>query len=677
MINASIPPVVWNWKRRSPVCFVDFETQSNADLRKTGVWGYIGDKSTRLLSAVFKVRGRRPLLWVPRPPKGLTHAEKLVTGTQVPDEVRRLAGSHVWVAHNAEGFDALVWATLYPDIAPQWRDTQILARCLGLPGSLDALSRWFGGTGKSEEGSRAMKILTSKAGVVGTLPIWKTLLDYNVKDVTDLEEIYAQVAPALKHHAKTLEVHSAVNDRGVAVDKRLAAELSNLWELEKNNARDEIADLTGGKLHAGNVRSGPSVHAWLKSQGLHLETLRRDEVSLLLDDPDTLAGCDDAELVREVLALRSLVTRTAESKLDRLLLSTPGNRLRYWATYHAASTGRWGSRGVQIHNLPRGDADLDVETLLGRPLSLDALGDDHALTLNTLTRPVFVASEGTILGILDYSAVEARGVAWLAGEDRLLERFAAGDDVYLDMASGLFGRDVTKADKTERQVGKVVVLGCGYSMGGVKFGLFCRSQRIDLEALNLTGEGCVKAYRERYPAIPALWKQYEDAAFLALRTRGEAFAGRCRFHCDGDALVVTLPSGRPIYYQRARIAKVVPMWARLWKRPVPPRDAILYTHPRGYEKTLYGGLITENITQAVCRDLLAESLVRWERAGLRTVVHVHDELVFEGSADDLETAARLMAATPRWAKGFPVGVEGFTCPRYVKQPWEGSKHVKR
>lgn len=674
MIKNTMPPVAWNWKRRASVCFVDFETQSNADLKKLGVWGYVGDKSTRLLSAVFKVRGRRPITWVPKPPRGLTFPG-LVTGVAVPDEVRRLAESHTWVAHNAEGFDALVWATLFPAIRPRWQDTQILARCLGLPGSLDKLSRWFGGTGKTEEGSRAMRILTSKAGVIGTLPLWKTLLEYNVKDVEMLETIYDHVSPALVHHAKTLAAHSAVNDRGIKVDRRLAQELADLWEKSKNDARDEIAELTGGKLNVNNIRSGPIVHAWLRSQGLHLETLRRDEVNLLLDDPDTLEGCEDAELVRAVLAFRSHVTRTAESKLERLLSSTTsGDRLRYWATYHAAATGRWASRGVQLHNLPRGGS-LDVEKTL-RALSLTALGEDVAESLNTLTRPAFMASEGKTLGILDYSAVEARGLAWLCGEDRLLDRFARGEDVYLDMASGLFGREITKADKTERQVGKVVVLGCGYSMGGKSFETYCRGQRIDLARLNLTGDGCVKAYRERYPAIPLLWKQYEDAAFLALRTRGEAYAGRCRFHCDGDALVITLPSGRPIYYQRARIDKVVPMWARLWRRPVPPRDAILYSHPHG-ERTLYGGLITENITQAVCRDLLAEALVRWEAAGLSTVVHVHDELVYEGSPDDLERAADLMSKPPRWAKGFPVGVEGFTCTRYVKQPWEGSKHVKR
>jgi DNA polymerase bacteriophage-type len=938
MTRNTTKPIDWNWKPTRSVCFVDFETQSVIDLKKLGVLVYVNHPSTRLMSAVFKVKGKKPVTWVPRPLPGLKFPG-MVTGEAIPDEVKELARAFVWVAHNAEGFDALIWSKLYPSIRPEWQDTQLLARCVGLPGSLDKLSKRLGGPGKDSIGSRAMKLLCEaefRNGRVtypkGTVPLWSKMLKYNVEDVNELERIYAHVSPALKYHAPALTIHSKINDRGICVDVPLAKKLLTFWDRVKHDAHDEIAELTKGELNRENVKSGPATHKWLQKQGLHLDNLRREEVQMVLDDPDQLEGVEDLELVREVLAARSLVLRPAENKLQRLI-EAGGDTLRYLLTYHAAQTGRFGSRLVQVHNLPS-RAKADVEALL-KDLTLESLGDDPATTLNALVRPVFRATPGKKLGIIDFASIEARGIAWIADQDDLLETFANHGDVYLDMATSLFGRDVTADDVKERQVGKLVILGCiaegtpilthngwkpietvdrfdlvwdgvewvkhegviakgskpvvnvngvwmtpdhkiltsegwieawqanenihnsppvhvgasgqlslldpcevaasahvnpspmsslptfsggcphdvthvlsgrrdrlrrvlmamwnvvgtsqheadystgfplssvdvltlrteltgtmgdgesgsirrgspdesdsfntylhcqdttsrrlkltastmtgtmnrgtldsphgrnksatvaptydilnagprnrfqagllivhncGYGMGSVKFEATCRKERVDLKAVDLDGKTCVNTYRKRYAGIPKIWKSLELAALTALRTKKTQEAGRCRFGFDGEALTITLPSGRPVYYRNARVEQVVPMWAKLTDRKVSVQDAILYEHPHGYPKTLYGGLIAENVVQAICRDIMVDALSRLDAAGYDTRVHVHDEIVYEGtgSREELQEACDLMTTVPDWAEGFPISVEGFSNDRYTKKKFSDS-----
>lgn len=679
MTSDTTKRIDWNWKPSRSVCFVDFETQSTVDLPDRGVWAYINDPSTRLMSAVFKVPGRKPITWVPRPLPGLKFPG-MVVGEKIPEEVRKLAKSHIWVAHNAEGFDAIVWASLYPSIRPKWQDTQILAKCLNLPGSLDKLSKWFGGKGKDSVGSRAMKLLTqakfSKGKTTyprGTVPLWVKMLKYNVQDVTELETIYRKVVKALDHHEPALTVHSAINDRGISTDQPLAKKLVKLWSSVKRLARDNIKELTGGELTKDNIRSGPTVYKWLKKQGLVLENLRREEIALVLDDPDRLEGVEDFDQVRTVLEERGLILRTAENKLHRLL-DAGGDVLRYLLTFHAAATGRFGSRGVQVHNLPsRGKAD--VEKLIGN-LTLDTLGDDPATTLNMMLRPVFRATKGRSLGIIDFSSIEARGIAWIADQDDLIEQFAADADIYIDMASDLFGREITKDDALERQIGKIICLGCGYGMGANKFEIFCRSQRVDLAAVDLDGKTCVNAYRKKYPEIPKIWKALELAAITTVRTGRKTEAGRCVFKMEDGALVIVLPSGRPIYYQGARVEAAVPLWAKLRGQNI-VKDAIFYRHPHRYDKTIYSGLIAENCVQAICRDLLVDALQRLESAGYRNVLHVHDEVVYEGdgSVEELHRAASIMSTPPEWADGFPIACEGFTNERYTKKPFGKSHRV--
>jgi len=361
---------------------------------------------------------------------------------------------------------------------------------------------------------------------------------------------------------------------------------------------------------------------------------------------------------------------------------------------------------VQVHNLPKGMAKLDVEGILTSPLTYDVLKDavaanhkhhPHATPddiLSTLIRPTLRAAPDMRLLIMDYGAVECRGVGWVASEQRLLDVFRADGDVYLDMASMIFGRTVTKEDKLERNVGKVTVLGAGYGLSAAKFGLYTANQGIDLAAAGVTAEQCIERFRAAYPHIAGfpsgeidskvmrrngLWHHLNDAALEAVRDRKVVGSHPCLFGYYGGCLIIRLPSGRELVYRQARVEDRVPAYCAFLGLRGKPRPTVVYNGPRG-EAVLYGGKITENVVQAICRDLLADALVRLEEARLPVVLHVHDEAVCEVPADGAEELlhrmAAIMSTPPAWAEGFPVKVEGFACERYVKSPFKGCVEVK-
>jgi DNA polymerase len=367
--------------------------------------------------------------------------------------------------------------------------------------------------------------------------------------------------------------------------------------------------------------------------------------------------------------------------------------------YHQAGTGRWAGRGFQVHNLPKPrvkrfpteqlfamyrDGNLTPDTIKGLGLSVpDAIGG--------LIRGCLVPAPGNIFLVADYAAVEARGVAWLADEERLLEKFNADKDVYLDLATTLFGRPCTKADEKERGVGKIGILGCGYGMSAIKLAMNCSLDGINLAASGTTAEAVVEAYRNSYPAIAGyvadvipdtghvvrrqgLWQRLNDAAMSTVQKGCVEVAGRCVFVMRGPDLVVELPSGREMVYRNAHVEDRVPGYCALLGLPPRPKATLVYDSPRG-ETPMYGGKWAENVTQAVCRDLLATAVLLAEQAGLNPILHIHDELICEVPAatadDDLRRLVVLMSAPPSWAAGFPIKVEGFTTRRYGKSPWKG------
>lgn len=626
--------------------------------------------------------------------------------SDLPERIRSLTETHTFVAHNAANFDAPAWNCLIDPIHdPEWFDTIHPARAGGYPADLDSLGQRFCHIGKDKMGAAALELLwqgkMTKDGVYyypGTENLWKMIIRYNIADVLLLETVYNNVKQFVD--PPILITHEEINQRGVMLDREYAIKLVDLWDGMSAKAGSELSEATGGKINVNNMRSGPAVKNWLATQGFVTSTLERKALQHLYDNPDDYFGEDESEQaakVIEVLKLRQMATRTGSAKIKKALsLCDEDGRIRHLTKYHVAHTGRFSSHGLQAHNFARGISEFDCEKFAQSEMKFDDLqafhidANDKRVVKNvapcsiddclaTVTRHMFVAPPDKSLLIADYAAVEARCVAWLAIQEDLLRSFANGDDIYCQMASKVFNRPITKKDKDERDLGKRIILGCGYGMASQKFFATCRREGCDIDKFGISADECVEAYRNTYPKIAGiriglyrnsgLWQNYQRTIKQVISEPGtKLYCGRCWFTMEGKSLSVKLPSGRKLFYHNTRMEL----------RPSPWGDGevnmILYDHVHGYETSLYGGKITENISQAICRDLLCDALVKLNESsgdtGAYTVLHVHDEIVMETESQwkyiMLEEMVKTMADTPTWAKGFPVAVEGFTSPRYSK-----------
>lgn len=669
---------------------MDLETRSPANLTEVGARGYLRHPDTELLCACFGLPDRI-LLWVPGKspatlvgdmwPRGRPEPRRVVvvnTELQVPSEIQvAIAEGATFAAHNAEGFDALAWERLVPGPQPTWYDTIHLARQAGLPAGLDRCSHALGLPGKDPDGKRAMHLLAHPNARgefnVGTPALWKALLSYNIGDVLDLEAIIKATSPC---EIPVLLKHAEINERGIKVDLRFAANLRELWNRLKERAGQEFSAASEGELTPDNARSPTKVKAWLKTKGLEITSLERKGVEAMIADPEGFFGeHDDPRVIQivEVLTQRQDAVRSTAAKVNRLFTATdPDGRMRGTIIYHGAHTGRYSARGFQPHNLPRGVKEgiqelieryethgvitlEDVDELRGKARTADVLA--------TLMRPCLVGDD---LLIGDFAQIEARAVGWLSTDRKLVDLFAnPGADPYCAMASALYRRTITKADAAERFLGKQIILGCGYQMGKNRFGATCKLLGVQMPGV--TPEQCVNAYRTEYPLVVNMWYGLDRAAKDAMRGAGPQRSGRITLANDCGHLVMILPSGRKLRYRNARVELVAPKWD-----PAQRIEVVTYDSQHGYRKELYGGLLMENASQATTRDLMCHAKVCLQ---LPVVMHVHDEILAEGHTPGLHTLAMTMSIGPDWSRGFPIKVEAFQSKRYVKSPFKGAPAV--
>ena len=705
---------------------IDLETRSAVSLRDRGGRRYAADPSTAILSCVALIDGQ-VIVWAPLAaeapavgwPEGFGPALP-ATVFIGPDPPRPLAeavrAGRPFCSHNARGFDQPVWAGQGLPEPAAWVDTLPWARAAGLPGTLDGVTSWLLDARKDPQGRRLIDKYCRPFGKARRFrepagDDLAALVRYNLLDVLLLARVY----PTLAQHDTEpglLAADAAINGRGIHLDRDLARAALALEAHGTARLARLAEEASGGAVRPADLTRTPFLGGWLESRGIGLGRTPKGQVQLTKAVvADLLRRQELPPGVREVLTARKAVGRTTTAKLRTALRAVdPDGRLRHQLLYHKAHPGRWAGREVQPQNLPKPHPALgDLTPLIeaaGDPESFRAALPDQvsfADGLSALVRPSFVAAPGQALLIADYASVEARGVAWLAGEGALLAAFREGRDVYRELAGMTFGKPPAQIDKTERAVGKQAVLGAGYGMGAVKFAATCAANEVDLAAAGVTAEQVVDAYRDAYPRIAGarradgfgraggLWKDVEAAALAAARDGRAGRAGRCEFSREGNALVVTLPSGRRLFYRHARVEPRVPGFGGKGK------PTLVYDNPEaggenkrkgarpgqggyGLEEATYGGKLTENMTQAVCRDLLAGALLSCERAGLPVVLHAHDEVVVEVEAvraeEGLRRLAELMSAVPPWAAGFPVAVEGYATARYLKSPPPGAPAVQ-
>ena len=640
----------------------------------------------------------------------------LYTGPELPST---LDTNRVWAAHNAWGFDELVWNARYPHPI-DWIDTYPLACQVGLPGNIDAIGKALGLGGKEKTGKNVM----SKYYDFSKTPKLMDLIlitKYNIQDVKILEALYyewLQCPRQPEWEMEVLQAHRVINSRGCAVDLDYLRTVRALCDYAVDDSLQQIDQLTEGKFTTlEDLRKRDKVIQWLMECGIDYEvtlggSLAKDRIanwadSLWGETPDELT-----QLAVRFCQLRATALKITSSKLEAGIAASRNGRLQGLFAYWAAHTGRFGGRKIQVQNLMRPDERVDTWKLVDvitKDYKLDIpsidvirvektnkvnaerrergetelpLVDYHTVA-GSLLRPAFIGKP--LLAMADFSAIECRELARLSGETKLLDMFRNNQCPYSAMAERIYGRYPANKKDPIRQVGKVVVLGAGYQLGKDKMAVYAKAQGIDLQKAGTTAEECIEAFRSTFTKIAGeiggdiegrpyrtggYWHKLQWAVKEAV-WNGEAELGQIRFKCDGKHLRIRLPSGRYLTYRNVSIDRVPSKWdtEKL-------SDAVTYESTHGYRKSLYGGLLCENIVQASCRDYTALAILRCEKDGIPVVLHIHDEVVVE--LPDEQSFDRFMihmTTPPDWSPDFPLDAEGGILDRYNKTVRPGRTEV--
>lgn len=624
--------------------WIDIETYSSVDLPKYGVYAYAASPDFQILMAAWSDDGEKVHVAIGE------DEVAAIPGLRDPDVIK--------VAHNAQ-FERVCFSHFFRTFEQQgyflppenWHDTQAVAGEKGWPQTLKNAAKALGAEEKDEAGTRLINIFC-KPNRKGerTLPEdkpmeWLDFIAYCEQDVYTLIDIDRRLGDHITETEKAVfHADQRINDRGIRIDAPMAETAVRVAEENQKRQKAAISLIAG----IDNPNSQPQMMAWVKEQGLDADNLQKATVEKLLEGNLTADQ-------RRVLELRQELALVASKKYATALGGAGAdNRLRGSFKFFGAHTGRWAGRGTQLQNLPReqlpteDDTDAAITHLL-----LEQEASAH--TLKALVRALFVGP----FTVVDYSAIEARVIAWLAGEQWALDAFYAGRDIYVETAE----RMSTPNRQLDRSQGKVAVLALGYN-GGVN-SLRAMGAEGDNDALQML----VTQWRKANPSIVRLWALLGDAFGDGTAQVGPHLRVTESHDDLGRALHLWLPSGRSITYHGVkweRYAVEDPKTGRRVRkegwRYADPKDPFNYRRRIG----TYGGRLAENATQAVARDVMAEALIRLEERGYRVVGHVHDEILVEGE-HDVETISSIMTEPPSWAAGLPINGEGYTCRRYRKE----------
>lgn len=671
------------------LCSIDIETYSSADLSEVGVHRYAEAPDFEVLLIGYSFDGgpvqvhdcTRPGCWPRDLLKALT--DPGVTKT----------------AWNASFERQCLSAALEEEMPPeQWNDTMILALEMGLPGSLAGAGAALGlpedqlkdPIGKSliQYFSKPCRPTKANGGRTRNLPQhdpekWGLYIEYNRQDVVTEMAIRAQLLPLVPSEQALWELDQRMNDNGVRIDLPMVRKIVEFDDMKRAELQEEARQITG----LSNPNSLAQLKPWLQKEGVPVDTLRKDDLDRILAE-------QLPSEVRRVLEIRKALGKTSTAKYGTMLEATCSDgRLRGILQFYGANrSGRWAGRIVQTHNLARNSLpDLDLARQLaadGDFETLETLFGETAFVFSELVRTAFIPSEGCRFVVSDFSAIEARVIAWIAGEQWVLDAFREGKDIYCETASMMYHVPVEKHGRNAelRQKGKIATLACGYQ-GGVG-----AMKAMDSSGSIPEGEmqNIVDHWRQANPMICKLWRDFEAAAKTAIKEkrtvrRGirvpadnlaerEHMAGgpvrpystrdgvRVEFSYKNGNLFVRLPSGRRLCYYHARIREDG------WKESV-VYMGVNQTTKQWQEVETYGGKIVENIVQATARDCLAEAMQRVTDMGYQIVMHVHDEMIVDVPVEDTEALARInkaMSDPISWAPGLPLKGDGYETPFYKK-----------
>lgn len=642
------------------VLSIDIETFSDVDLTKCGVYAYSDRPAFEILLFAYAFDDEP------------TAVIDIACGEPLPHRVLAALedASVIKTAFNAQFERTCISRYLGRHLSSEsWQCTAVQSALLALPLSLDAVGEVLDIQRKKlKEGvdlvkffSMPCKATKANGGRTRNLPEhdpekWERFKTYCIRDVDAEREIRRKLQkyPIPDSEMELYRMDQEINDRGILVDQELVASAVLCDNQYREMVTARAYELTG----LSNPNSPAQIKSWLADRGVETESLDKKSVKSLMTETDGE--------VLEVLKLRLLMAKTSVKKYEAIERSvcSDGRVHGLLQFYGANRTGRWAGRLVQVQNLPQNhivDLELARELVKKQQFEdLDLLFDSTPGVLSELIRTAFVPKPGCRFIVADFSAIEARVLAWFAGEQWRLDTFSQGGDIYCASASKMFGVPVVKHGENGhlRQKGKIAELALGYggavgaltSMGALEMGL----QEEELQPL-------VNQWRCSNPHITKFWWDVDAAATKAVREKTEVPLERLRFAYRSGILFVTLPSGRRLSYIKPRMTQ-----NRFG------RESLSYEGVGESKKWMrietYGPKLVENVVQATARDLLALSMLRLRNAGFDIVMHIHDEAVLEvpDGVSSVEEVCQIMSIAPEWADGLPLRADGYECSFYKK-----------
>lgn len=654
---------------------IDIETYSSVDIKKSGLYKYVQSPDFQILLFAYSVNGQP------------TKIVDLAQGWRIPFEIHQaLMDPNVTKhAYNA----AFEWYCLSKFLGlpvpanwlKEWRCTMFHGLYCGFTAGLGPTAKAMGlpqDKRKMSVGSSLIKLFCTptkpskkNGNRTRTLPHhepekWELFKEYCIQDVEVEKEIESRLSsfPIPASEQKLWELDQQINAYGVRVDQQLIEGALYIDDLATATLTEEAVKITG----LANPNSSQQLTKWLADKGLEVENLQKDTVTNLLDSTEGE--------VKRMLEIRQELSKTSTKKYVAMESAVcDDGRVRGLLQFYGANrTGRWAGRLVQVQNLPRNYLDtLGHARECVRAKKVDALKFVYGNvpdTLSQLIRTAFIPSEGNILLISDFSAIEARVIAWLAGEQWRLVVFNTHGKIYEASASQMFGvpLELIKKGNPEyalRQKGKVAELALGYqgssgaliSMGALEGGL-TEEELPDI----------VRRWRSSSKRIVDLWYSLENAALSVMRTgqpagvRGLLIARESDIRNGLDFLTITLPSGRKLYYVKPFLSE------NDFGKEALHYFGLNQTTKKWEKQSTYGGKLVENCVQAIARDCLAVTLKRLAVLGYQTVMHIHDEVVLDvpNNQADLDMVASIMGTPIGWAPGLPLTADGFLSEYYKK-----------
>jgi DNA polymerase len=634
------------------VVSIDFETRSAVDLRKTGVYKYASDSSTDIWCMAYKAPWSDDVqVWLPGNEMDAHLEDWIVEGGLLS----------AWNAN----FERTIWNEImvsryqWPRTSiKQWRCTMAQASAMGLPRALGQAASVLGVEEQKDKAGAALMLRMArprKVNADGSYTWWNTkdkidtLVAYCIQDVKTELSVAATLNDMPDSERRLYQLDQRINDRGVKVDLDLIERVSKLANSASENIDAEIKRLTNGQVKAAT--NAMDLTAWLRSYGLQVKSVDKQTVTRML-------GMEKLHpIIKQVLRLRQDGAKSSTAKYEAMVnAANADNRMRGLLMYHGAATGRWSGRLVQPQNFPRPQKKQDeLDQIIAKLKADEDVSEYGAGTVlaSDLLRSMLIAEDGHRLMFADYSAIEARVLAWIAGQTDLVETFRKGGDVYKEMASAIYNVNVESVTDGQRQVGKMAILGCGYGMGGKRFAEQCATMGINVDEDE--AKRIVSVYREKNNRIAQYWRDSENEFVEMVKGAGRV-----------GSVGLPLPSGRSLTYHNPRIIQRETPWGAM--RDTAQVDTLNSVTRQWVSQIIWGGLLTENVVQATARDLMATAMMALELKGYNVILSVHDEIISEVPDDfgSLEEMIEIMIRVPAWAEGCPVNAEGKEGKRYRK-----------